>query len=78
MTFSFSSFTIKDLATRTVGGVGCSEKWLFVLDCDHASFFVNSYLGTSRAPSVIWHVRLGHLLFRIISSFNKHGVNHIL
>lgn len=78
MTFSFSSFTIKDLATRTVGGVGCSEKWLFVLDRDHASFFVNSYLGTSCAPYVIWHVRLGHLLFRIISSFNKHGVNHIL
>ncbi|KAF5470482.1 hypothetical protein F2P56_010995 [Juglans regia] len=37
VTFSSFGFTIHDLATRTVMGVGQCEKGLYVLDCGHAS-----------------------------------------
>ncbi|KAE8692073.1 hypothetical protein F3Y22_tig00110860pilonHSYRG00043 [Hibiscus syriacus] len=73
ITFSSSSFTIHDLATRTVVGVKRCEKGLYVLDRGHASFLSSLSKCTSRASSVTWHPRLGHPSFRIVSSLNKHG-----
>ena len=74
VSFSSSGFTIQDLATRTVVGVGRCEKGLYILDHGHASFLSSLSQCTSCASSVIWNAQLGHPSFRIISSLNKHGV----
>lgn len=74
VTFSSSDFTIQDLAISTVVGVRRCEKGLYILDCGHANFLSSLSLRNSHAPSAIWHVRLGHHFFRIVSSLNKHGV----
>ncbi|KAJ0009789.1 hypothetical protein Pint_34047 [Pistacia integerrima] len=74
VTFSASGFTIQDLTTKTLVGVWRCEKGLYILDRGHASFLSSISQCNSCAPSAIWHARLGHPSFRIVSSLNKHGV----
>ena len=74
VTFPSYGFTIQDLVTRTVVGVECYEKGLYILDHGHASFLSRLSQCNSHASSIIWHARLGHPSFRMISSLNKDGV----
>ena len=71
--FSSSGFFIQDLTTRKVMGVGRCKNGLYVLDRGHATFLSSLSTCNLRASSIIWHARLGHPSFRVVSSLNKHG-----
>jgi hypothetical protein len=64
---------IQDRVTGTVLGVGRCENGLYVLDQHHHALVQLLSAHKPRASAQLWHARLGHPNYRIISSLSRLG-----
>lgn len=66
-------FNIQDRKTKWVLATGSCENGLYVLKDEPRAFVAAT--GVSKRPSYeLWHARLGHVSFNVISTLNKLGV----
>lgn len=73
VTFSPSGFSIQDLVTRAVLGVGRCEDGLYVLDHHQKAFPSIVKSSLPHASAHLWHARLGHPHYRLVHSLSKSG-----
>ncbi|KAI3514490.1 hypothetical protein L1887_12931 [Cichorium endivia] len=74
--FSQPFFNIQDRKTKQVIAQGLCEDGLYVLRDTPMALLATS--GVSKqAPFEIWHIRLGHVSFNVISFLQKLGVLHV-
>ncbi|KAJ0726006.1 putative RNA-directed DNA polymerase [Helianthus annuus] len=69
--FSQYFFYIQDWKTKQVLAKGTCEKGLYVLKDEPRAFVAEV---SNKASYVLWHARLGHVSYDIISVLNKFGV----
>ncbi|KAK9067609.1 hypothetical protein SSX86_011720 [Deinandra increscens subsp. villosa] len=72
--FSQPFFTIQDRKTKMVLAKGRCENGLYVLKDEPEQALTASHGVSNRASYELWHKRLGHVSFDIISILNKLGV----
>lgn len=70
--FSRSYFTIQDSVTKDILAKGKHKDGLYILSPGHETLVVSVYSPT-KASFELWHKRLGHVAFDVISVLNKHG-----
>lgn len=75
--FSKNSFAIQNRSTKQVLEKGRREHGLYLLDSGQAALLSALSANKLRASFSLWHSRLGHLPFDIISHLNKLGFLHV-
>ncbi|KAK9075210.1 hypothetical protein SSX86_003531 [Deinandra increscens subsp. villosa] len=71
--FSFPYFYVQDRDTKQVLAQGRCEQGLYVLQEDKCAF-ISSLNNSAKASFELWHARLGHANFDVISMLNKFGL----
>ncbi|KAK1424653.1 hypothetical protein QVD17_19987 [Tagetes erecta] len=69
--FSYPNFFIQDRQTKRVLARGCREEGLYVLNTNHEALVASP--SCPKASYEIWHSRLGHVSFDIITMLQKLG-----